>query len=252
MGGFGAWGALIQRGQQWADKGIGWAIANKQRQQYISSVRHLRRREYQDMMFSMKEAGLNPILASGATPGHSAAFTAAVNQQSPGVDVAGAVSKVLSAKAQSKQADVAESVGLSGNELRSAQREGIGQSIALGRAQTAKTLAETELALQESGTAAIRRILMQRQAEHYGASARAMNADIPNISSGLKYGIQGQIGRGLRNFFGDSTAPPQSAAQLLEVMRDPKTTGAAAAARSEYTRQPDIIDQIINYTRGNK
>jgi len=77
MGGFGAWGALIQRGQQWADRGIDWAIYKKQRGDYASQVRHLRRREYQDMMFSMKQAGLNPILASGAQPGHSAAFSGA-------------------------------------------------------------------------------------------------------------------------------------------------------------------------------
>ena len=57
--------------------GIGnWGFFQKARNQYASQVRHLRRREYQDMVFSMKQAGLNPMLATGATPGHSAAYSA--------------------------------------------------------------------------------------------------------------------------------------------------------------------------------
>lgn len=89
-GGFGGWGALIQRGQQWADRGVDWAIYKMKRDDYASQVRHLRRREYQDMMFSMKAAGLNPILASGAQPGHSAAFSGmgAAGPQAQLIDVA--------------------------------------------------------------------------------------------------------------------------------------------------------------------
>lgn len=40
-------------------------------QDYAEQVRHLRRREYQDMVYSMTKAGLNPMLATGATPGHA-------------------------------------------------------------------------------------------------------------------------------------------------------------------------------------
>lgn len=36
-------------------------------------TRELRRNEYQDMMHSMKEAGLNPMLAMGQSPGHATA-----------------------------------------------------------------------------------------------------------------------------------------------------------------------------------
>lgn len=86
MGGYGWIGGLIQRGQQWADRGVGWALYRKQRNDYAQQVRHLRRREYQDMMFSMKAAGLNPILASGAQPGHSAAFSGAPQMNTQLID----------------------------------------------------------------------------------------------------------------------------------------------------------------------
>lgn len=117
------WGALIQRGTQWADKGVDWAIYNKQRGQYASQVRHLRRREYQDMVHSMKEAGLNPVLAVGATPGHSAAYMGRGLTQSPGVDVAGAYSKTTTAKAAEKQADTSAKTGETTQGLQRTQRE---------------------------------------------------------------------------------------------------------------------------------
>lgn len=47
---------------------------DKRKGQYRLQIK-ARRAEYQDMMYSMKQAGLNPILASGATPGHMSVGT---------------------------------------------------------------------------------------------------------------------------------------------------------------------------------
>jgi len=63
-------------------------------------TRKLRRREYQDMVHSMKAAGLNPILATGATPGHSA-----VSMKPYDVDISG----MMDSASKAKEAAVRES-----------------------------------------------------------------------------------------------------------------------------------------------
>lgn len=77
-----------------------WGGTSKERKNFIHDTRTLRRREYQDMMYSMRKAGLNPILASGATPGHSAASMIPTQM----ANLAG----VSSAGAAHRQAGVAE------------------------------------------------------------------------------------------------------------------------------------------------
>lgn len=84
--------------------GFNFAIYSKQRANYASQVRHLRRREYQDMMFSMRKAGLNPMLASGATPGHSAAMQGTLPGGTGGAGVGTAMAAL-------KQAETAEKTG---------------------------------------------------------------------------------------------------------------------------------------------
>lgn len=84
MGGFSAWGSalgglaggLSSLGLGMLGSAFDWGLGNKSADRQKSAIRHLRRREYQDMVFSMKEAGLNPMLATGATPGHSAPMMA--------------------------------------------------------------------------------------------------------------------------------------------------------------------------------
>lgn len=171
--------------------GFNYAIFRKQRDAYASQVRHLRRREYQDMVFSMKQAGLNPMLATGATPGHSAAM-----QGTPGSSTGGA--GIGTAFAANRQAKVAER-GVKIDELKApneiateymrrfdiaSQMAQRGANIDLTSATTAKTKAETDLALQQSGTAAIHRALMERQAEREGVTARKLKAEAFQIEKG--------------------------------------------------------------------
>lgn len=259
MGGMGGiWGALIQRGQQWADRGVDWAIWNKQRQQYASQVRHLRRREYQDMVFSMKQAGLNPVLAVGATPGHSGAMTGSGLSTPQSIDVAKAINDTSNAKSAARQAGAAEkgnrikeSGVLSENELRGAQREGIAQQIAQGRAQTALILAQTDLALQESGESQIRRALWKAQSEKYGADAQAVKADIPNIQSGLKYGIKGTLTRGIFDAFG-TDGQPGSGKDLDQIGKDFRGSISDYLKNhrsKDFEGAPDVLEQMFNATR---
>lgn len=188
-GALGGWGALIQRGTQWADRGADWATSMMARSRYASQVRHLRRREYQDMMFSMKEAGLNPILAAGGTPGHSAAMMAGGNPSAgPGVDVSGAITKGMSAEAAERQAGAAER-GVRVHEVKTPYEvqnmvmdaHQKAQDIGYTSASTAKTLAETNLAFEQSGEAAMRKALLQRQAEKEGASAAKLREELFNV-----------------------------------------------------------------------
>lgn len=65
----GSWGgAALGLASKGIDFGLGVASSKMQ----YDMTRKLRRREYQDMMFSMRKAGLNPMLAMGSSPGHSA------------------------------------------------------------------------------------------------------------------------------------------------------------------------------------
>lgn len=181
--------------------GFNYALGQKSRSQYAAQVRHLRRREYQDMMFSMRKAGLNPILAGGATPGHAAGM---MNQATAPLSGGGGTASAMAAH---RQAGVGER-GVRIAELKAPneiateymRRFGIaseieqrGSNIDLTKATTAKTKAETELALQESGRAAIKRLLMERQALKEGASARQLNALSDQIERGLNLSPQGML-----------------------------------------------------------
>jgi len=71
---------------------------------YEKQVRELRRTAYQDMMHSMKAAGLNPVLAAGASPGGASAAQIATGM----TDAAGAIANVSTAKAAQEQAQTTE------------------------------------------------------------------------------------------------------------------------------------------------
>lgn len=105
--GSGAQAAALESLNIFGGGGFQFGLGNKSANRYAAKVRHLRRREYQDMVFSMKQAGLNPMLASGATPGHSAPSVAPTpNMSSGGIGSAYAAGK--HAEASNRQAGVAE------------------------------------------------------------------------------------------------------------------------------------------------
>lgn len=127
-----------------------WA-AGQDTDRQKSMIRHLRRREYKDMMFSMKEAGLNPMLASGATPGH---FSGATAMGGPGRPLAPNAGQAFTS---GSQAATAAKVGGTTAALQSAkaaheldqrlntifQRAGVLQQFDLNRMNMRKTEAET-------------------------------------------------------------------------------------------------------------
>jgi len=86
-----------------------WGGTSKERKNQIHDIRTLRRREYQDMVHSLTEAGLNPILAVGATPGHASAYQVAAmsgggeaNRSIPGAVAANKIAEVAGKKAPSE------------------------------------------------------------------------------------------------------------------------------------------------------
>jgi len=116
---WGAFANLIPTLPDFAGEGLRSLVGgatSKERKNYITDTRKLRKQEYQDMMYSMRKAGLNPILASGATPGHSAAMT------SSSMSHAGSAG-VGSAMAAHRQAGVAEKKSDSEIGLNSAKTE---------------------------------------------------------------------------------------------------------------------------------
>lgn len=198
MGGFGFLN-LIPKLPDFAGAGLNYGVWRAQQKNYASQVRHLRRREYQDMMFSMKQAGLNPILAAGATPGHSAAMMGHGGMQNEGAGVGSAVAANESARASNRQAGVAEVKApaevaklTTGRFLDAAQIGRIVLENAYTAESTRKVKAETDLALQESGTAAVKRYLMMRQAEKEGASARDIAAHVA-VNTGDPRAIAGRM-----------------------------------------------------------
>lgn len=185
------WGNLIPQLPDFAGAGMNYGVFRAQSKNYASQVRHLRRREYQDMMFSMKAAGLNPILASGATPGHAAGMMDAGNQASSSAGIGSAAAAHRQAGAAESNAEVTRLKAPNEIATEYMRRFGIaseiaqrGTNIELTAATTAKTKAETELALQESGSAAIRRMLDQKRAEREGVTAQQMRLLNDQIEKG--------------------------------------------------------------------
>lgn len=69
---FGA-SALLGAGLSAASSGIDFGLGAAAAKMQYKFTRKLRRREFQDQMYSMRRAGLNPMLAANMAPGHSAA-----------------------------------------------------------------------------------------------------------------------------------------------------------------------------------
>lgn len=164
----------------------------KSASRYKSAVRHLRRREYQDMIFSMREAGLNPMLASGATPGHSAGAALAPGAASGDMVGAGVQSaKAVMEGQRNPSAIEKNTMGAAKDRhaawLMSVQQALANEQIGLTKASTAKAAAEAKKALEESTSQAVHRLLMTKQAEKEGATAAQVKKSLEGSTGGNWY-----------------------------------------------------------------
>jgi len=206
MGGMG-WLNLIPQLPDFAGMGLNWAMQNKARDQYASQVRHLRRREYQDMVFSLKQAGLNPALAYGASPGHSGAYHAQVPTGSGSAGVG-------SAMAANRQAAVAEKKAPSEIELTGTHS----QNLKLQRAgilqEFDKNKAWVDNMLQNTATAKALQSKYEQDAISGGASARKIEAEREALE---KYGPPGASFEGMiREWLTDKDGPAAKAENIFE------------------------------------
>jgi len=182
--------SLIPQLPDFAGGGMNYGIFRKMRDDYASQVRHLRRREYQDMVFSMKEAGLNPMLAVGATPGHSAGM------MSGGV-ASGAPGGVGTAVAANKQANTAEETGKSERRLKDRQSEVEDLKRFLIAEQT--NAARASAANTEAGTRNLDSLTEKYQMETAATAQEVVKRKQENVKGGQEAAIyEGTEGRILR------------------------------------------------------
>jgi len=194
---------LIPQLPDFFGKGVDYAIGSlggmpdsKSRKNQIHDIRTLRRREYQDMVHSLKEAGLNPILATGASPGHASAQMLAPNlgSQSSGGNVG-------SAYAAHRQAGVAEAKAPS--EIDSTKTNTANAMI--GRAGLLQQYEMNQLEMdskrQNTETAYLLGEVYKQDAIGKGASAREIEQRMEQIE---KFGLPGQSAAGfMRQLFTD-------------------------------------------------
>lgn len=204
---FGAWAGMLGAGAAGAGGGFGsalmnWGLANKSANRYKSSVRHLRRREYQDMMFSMKKAGLNPILAYGGTPGHSASQMV----QAPNIDITGNATKGISTANEAAQ--VQGKVAKLDAEAKASAAQAQRTKGLITNDQWAVATADANIknTNQATLTSAAQANLFRQEAIKSGASARQLEAleqnlraDLPNIQSGFGKGRERGVLNAIQN-----------------------------------------------------
>lgn len=166
-----------------------WALGNKSANRYASKVRHLRRREYQDMVFSMKQAGLNPMLATGATPGHSAAQMVGVSAP----DIAGGAAKLSQATSTAKDVKrKADTAPYERNLLK--DQSDLLQTQNVNAVLTGENIsANTAKVAEETVESRTRQDLNKQTAIREGASAKEIEAREAAIRKDLEGRIGGNI-----------------------------------------------------------
>jgi len=195
-----------------------WGGTSKERKNQIHDIRTLRRREYQDMVHSLTKAGLNPILAVGATPGHATAQNiASTGQLAP--FQAGSSAGVGSAMAAHRQAGIGE--GKAPSEIRrNIASTGLLQDQAVNMQlqrpamlqQFERNQADIARLLQETKTGAALEAKYAQDAITSGYSAKKLQADTNALET---FGPPG------------SSLPGMMRAFLDKMYDDPKTTGSA-------------------------
>lgn len=133
----------------------GAQVSNARQYKY---TRKARLREYQDMMSSMKAAGLNPMLAAGASPGHSAISAQPISASGPDA-VGGAVN---TAKSLEERRRTREETKLTRNQAHAAdfQARSLSQGIAESEERT-----RTEIQKQLDSREQRRLMIAQEQTE---------------------------------------------------------------------------------------
>lgn len=192
---------------------------SKERKNQIHDIRTLRRREYQDMVHSLTEAGLNPVLALGASPGHATAQQV----HSPTVYQGGiGGAPYASAAAKAREAGVKEDTAPS--------------IIGRNRAQTGMIGVQTENALydraniiqqfkldkatidqirQNTKTAAALEALHRQDAITKGASAREIDEKVRQYQN---FGLPGQSWEGILRQIMTHPGTADSAKKLAETL----------------------------------
>jgi len=199
--GAGAVGQQAGNMMNWGFQGItsgNWGGTSKERKNQIHDIRTLRRKEYQDMVHSLRQAGLNPILATGASPGHATAQM--VQQQTYGQPNQGPA--YLTGISSARQADTAAGKApseIAGNLAGAGQAQAATKGILEG--SLPNQLKELELKgvsidkiRQDTATGKALEALYGQQAIEKGYSSQKLQKDIEMLT---KYGPPGQSWEGL-------------------------------------------------------
>lgn len=169
---------LIPKLPDFAGQGLDFATSRMFAKRGEESARRLRRREHADMVFSLKRAGLNPILAAGASPGHS---SAAVVRNTAGGGSAG----VGNAMIGQQQANTAATVAEAGVKKTETETANALYDRALKIAEYDQLKANTDNTKQGIQESAARTVLAQAQAEREGFSAKQIEAKTREIIAGI-------------------------------------------------------------------
>lgn len=225
--------------------GFGQLSASRQK----SAVRHLRRREYQDMMYSMKAAGLNPMLASGATPGHSAVSAGATGSSDIGSGMAKGAEAGTSAKKAPSEIDV--NTAKKGMIDEEKLNEIYGRANILQEYDMTKAdIAATNQGILESGS---RQSLMHQQSIQAGASAKELRAKELNLrlqnpaleqSGGVPMAPMGPGERLLRGAGSIANQGLNNANRNLDNIGGAASDAARAAASAAATSAKEFRDWL--------
>lgn len=193
-----------------------WGGTSKERKNQIHDIRTLRRREYQDMVHSLQKAGLNPVLAVGATPGHASAQPVA-GLGNFNMPTSGGSAGAGSAMAANRAAGVAESKAPS--EVRKNMQAATAIQLGIPNIlqQWEINQATIDQIRQNTRTGAALELLHGQDAINKGASARELDERVRQYQ---QFGMPGQSWEGIvrQAVTGKGGAIGNSARALLDAI----------------------------------